>query len=280
MPTTPSRPYVLGTGDDELSRLSLQHRLWSDAAAAAWKRASFGPGRRILDIGCGPGFASFDLAQLVTSGGEGRVVGVDESATFIEHLASQARARNLPQLTGHVGDVQKLGALDLAPHSFDGAYARWVLCFVPDPEAVIAGAGALLRSGGSIVIHDYFNYTSMSAAPRLASHDRLVAATAASWRARGGDPDIAGRLPAILARHGLETRDIRVHQRLARGGGDDPMMAWPITWWNTFAPKLVEMGSVTRAQCDEALADLAAIERDPTRFIACPPVYEIVAQKR
>lgn len=279
-PSSPSRPYVLGTGDDELSRLSLQHRLWSDAAAAAWKSAAFGPGRRILDIGCGPGFASFDLAQLVTSGGEGRVVGVDESANFIEHLNAQARARVLPQLTGVVGDVQKLVSLGLAPGSFDGAYARWVLCFVPDPEAVIAGAAGLVRSGVSMVIHDYFNYTTMTAAPRLASHDRLVAATAASWRGRGGDPDICGRLPAMLNRHGFELRDIRVHQRLARGGGNDPMMAWPITWWNTYAPKLVAMGSITQAQCDEALADLAAIERDHTRFVVCPPVYELIAMRR
>jgi hypothetical protein len=58
------------------------------------------------------------------------------------------------------------------------------------------------------------------------------------------------------------------------------MMAWPVTWWRTFAPKLVAMGSITQAECDEALADLGAIERDPDRFIVCPPVYEIVSAKR
>jgi SAM-dependent methyltransferase len=277
--TSPApRPYVLGTGNDELTRLSFQHRLWSDAASAAWKHAGFGLGSHILDIGCGPGFAAFDLAQLVTP--EGSVVGIDESAPFIEHLTAQAAARNLPHLSGKVLDVQKLKDADLGP--FDGAWARWVLCFVPDPEAVIAGAAKSLHSGACLVVHDYFAYTSMTAAPRLASHDRLVQATAASFRSRGGDPDVVGRLPAMLNRQGFEIVHMHVHQRIGRGGQahPDPMLEWPLTWWRTYAPKLVAMGLITQAQCDEALADLDRIERDPTTFIVCPPVYEVIARKR
>jgi len=244
-------------------------------------RGGIGAGSRVLDMGCGPGFGSLDLAQLVTPAG--RVAGVDESQPFIEHLNAQARARGLANVTGHVRDVQRLGEVDGAP--FDAAYARWVLCFVREPESVIAGAAALLRPGASLIVQDYFNYTSMSAAPRLASHDRLVQATAQSFRARGGDPDVVGRLPAMLARHGFEWLHFQVHQRVARGGklpggATDPMLAWPLTWWRTYAPKLVSMGLITQAQCDEALADLAAIETDPTRFIACPPVYEVIARKR
>ena len=181
--------------------------------------------------------------------------------------------------------MQKLVGATLPGGPFDAAYARWVLCFVADPEAVVAGVGSQLRSGGTFVVHDYFSYTSMTAAPRLASHDRLVAATAASFRSRGGDPDVVARLPGLLIKHGFELGHIGVHQRLARGGvrengTRDPMLAWPLTWWRTFAPKLVAMGSITQGQCDEALGDLAEIERDETRFIVCPPVYEVIARKK
>lgn len=282
-PATSPTPYVLGTGDDELARLGLQHRLWSDAAADAWKRAGIGMGSRVLDVGCGPGFASFDLAQLVTP--SGRVVGIDESAPFIEYLAGQAQARGLPQLSGFVRDVQALDGASIAGAPFDAAYARWVLCFVRDPGAVVAGVGSMLRSGGHFVVHDYFNYTGMTAAPRLASHDRLVSATAQSIRARGGDPDVVGHLPALLIAHGFEVMHLSVHQRVARGGTRpdgtrDPMLGWPLTWWRTFAPKLVGMNLLSQAHCDEALADLAAIEKDPARFVVCPPVYEVIARKK
>ncbi len=272
-----SSEYVLGTGMDERERLGLQHRLWADAAHGLWHRAGVAPGAAILDVGCGPGHAAFELAQWVTS--RGRVVGVDGSAAFIDHLAGQAAARDLPQLRGVTADVQGLPrALPGDDGMFDVAWARWVLCFVPDPDAVVAGVARALKPGGRFAVHDYFNYAAMTMAPRRASHDRVVAATVASWRAHGGDPDIAGRLPGLFARHGLRLVHLAVHQRVARGG--DPMFAWPDTWWRTYAPKLVEMGYLTQSDCDALFADLDAVRRSETDYIVPPPVTELLAVKR
>lgn len=274
MPDTPPKEYVLGTGLDELERLAIQHRLWSDAAHAAWRKAAIAPGLRVLDVGCGPGHAAFDLAQMVTTAG--RVVGVDESAAFVQNLREGAAARGLAQIEGVVADVHALpAALPRHAAAFDIAYARWVLCFVLDPEAVLAGVARLLKPGGRFVVHDYFNYTAMTWAPRSAAHDKAVAATAASWRERGGDPDIAGRLPAMLARHGFALRSVEVHQRLAFPG--ESMWAWPDTWWRVYAPKLVAMGRLTQGDCDALLAELDRAAATREGFIACPPVYEIVA---
>src|SRR5688572_2810038 len=161
-PTSNPKEYVLGTGADEVARLGLQHRLWSDAAHSLWRRAQIRIGHRVLDVGCGPGFAAFDMAQMV--GKNGAVVGVDESAVYIAHLAAQAQSRSLPHCRGVVGDVQRLGDSMKGEQAFDMAYARWVLCFVPDPEAVVAGVAKSLRSGGRFCINDYFNYGMMSTA--------------------------------------------------------------------------------------------------------------------
>lgn len=288
-PPTVAKPqpeYVLGTGHDELSRLGLQHRLWADAAHALWKAARIAPGSRVLDVGSGPGYAALDLGELVT--GSGSVVGIDESAGFIEHLNTQARARGMAHVRGLVGDVQQIAtALDASSAArpdgrhngqFDAAYARWVLCFVPDPERVIAQVSAQLKPGGRFCVHDYFNYTSMTMAPRRASHDTAVAATAASWRERGGDPDIAGRLPQLMARHGLTLTHLSVHQRIARG--TESMFAWPEVWWQTYAPKLVAMGRITQADCDQLLRDIADAKASPTSFIVTPPVYELIGTKQ
>src|SRR5262245_45754063 len=119
------REYVLGTGSDELVRLALQHRLWSDAAHQAWQRAEIRPGQRVLDVGSGPGYAAFDLAQIVTAAGG--VLAVDESAGFVEHANAQAKVRGLPQLRAKVGDVQQLAGALAGEAPFDLAYARWVL---------------------------------------------------------------------------------------------------------------------------------------------------------
>lgn len=274
MPPMADREYVLGTGADELERLDLQNRLWSDVAVRSWRRAKLRPGQRVLDVGCGPGYAACELAHLV--GHAGTVVGVDESTGFVAHANQLAAARGLPQLTAQVGDVQALGDA-VATDSVDLAYARWVLCFVADPDAVLAGIAAVLRPGAHLVVHDYFAYASMTLAPRSRHHDLAVAATVRSWQAGGGDPDIGGRMPAMLRAHGFELEHVEAHVRVARG--DDTMFAWPDTWWRTFAPKLVAMGELEQATCDALLDDLAAIAHGEG-FVQCPPVYEFVATRR
>jgi ubiquinone/menaquinone biosynthesis C-methylase UbiE len=269
------KEYVLGTGQDEVARLALQHRLWSDAAHALWRRAQIRLGQRVLDVGCGPGFAALDMAQMVGVGGA--VVGVDESSGYVDHTNDQARTRMLPHCRALVGDVQRLGAVLTGEAPFDLAYARWVLCFVPDPEGVVAGVAGALSRGGRFCVQDYFNYRSMTMAPRRESHDKAVAATIKSWEARGGDTDIMGKLPRLLKKHGLRVTHLDVQMRIARPG--DTMFHWPDVWWRIYAPKLVQMGYLTQADQDELLRDLDEISASETDFLVCPPVYEIVAEK-
>lgn len=267
------REYVLGTGADELARLAQQHRLWADVAHRAWLRAGVRPGARVLDVGCGPGFAAFDLAQLVTA--SGAVVGVDESRAFVDHVEQQAAARRLPWLHGRCGDVQDLARVLAGEAAFDVAWARWVLCFVRDPAAVVRSVAAALRPGGRLVVHDYFDYGSMTMAPRRRCHDLAVAATMRNWREQGGDPDVVARLPALLAEHGFAIEHLAPHQRAVRGS--DALFAWPQTWWNTFAPKLVQRGLLAAEACDELLRELAALRSGAPGFVQCPTVYEVVA---
>jgi ubiquinone/menaquinone biosynthesis C-methylase UbiE len=275
MSTTSENEYVLGTGADELERLGLQHRLWSDAAHAAWKLAGIAPGQRALDVGAGPGYASFDLAQLVQR--HGAVTAIDESRNFIEHIQEQARVRRLPHLVGRVGDVQRLADALATEAPFDLAYARWVLCFVPDPGAVVDGVARALKRGGRLVIHDYFNYTAMTSAPRRKAYTRIVAATADSWIARGGNPDVCGVLPRLLHEHGFELEHVATHQRLARPG--ESMWHWVDSWWKNFVPKLLAMGEIQSDLAQAFFADMEAM-RAETDFVVLPAVYELVARKR
>lgn len=275
--------YVLGTDRAELERLGLQHRLWADAAHTLWLRAGFGPGSRILDIGCGPGFAALDLAELVSAAfaglTPGRVVGIDESQPYLDHLQRQAAAQGVTSVQTVRGNVVDLEQLDaIGSGAYDGAFARWVFCFVRDPAAVIRGVRRALRTGGRIAIQDYFNYECMTTAPRLDSFTKAVRATGASWRSRGGNPDVVGRLPAMLIDAGFEIVHFDINQRIARPG--EPMWQWPETFWKNFLPKLVELGQLTPGDQQHWLDDWARLTATPGAFIVLPPVFDIVAEKR
>ena len=99
------KQYVLGTGQSELDRLGFQHQLWSEQAARGWERAGFQWGNTLLDVGCGPGYATFDLARLV--GKQGKVVAADVSSRFLDHLSKQSLAQGISNIEIHLTDVEK-----------------------------------------------------------------------------------------------------------------------------------------------------------------------------
>ena len=106
--TSEADAYILGTGDDEFERLRFQDRVWIEQAYSLWTRAGIKAGDTVCDLGCGPGFTSLELAQLV--GSEGRVVAHDRSARFVDFLKGEAAGRGLAQLTTSVGEAGTLSA--------------------------------------------------------------------------------------------------------------------------------------------------------------------------
>lgn len=276
-PATPPAPavapaeYVLGTDAEEEVRLGLQHRLWSAQAFAAWEKAGIGPGTRVLDVGCGPGYAMADLCQLV--GPTGRVVGIDVAPGFV--AAAQARCAALANATAVEGDVHTLASL--GEGAFDAAFARWVLCFLPEPERAIAVIAQRLRPGGRLCIQDYFNYEAMTLAPKREAFSRGIRAVGRSWRDRGGSPDFAGQLPAMLRRAGLRLDHLSANQRLARPG--EPIWKWPDSFWKSFVPRLVAGGYLAPADRDEFFAAWAGASADPDSFMLLPTVFDAVATR-
>jgi SAM-dependent methyltransferase len=250
----------------------LQHQLWLEQAAAGWERAGFRRGQKLLDVGSGPGFATFDLAQRV--GPRGRVVAVDISKRFLTHLATEAAARGVKTIKTSLGSVEKL---DVGETGFDGAYARWVLCFVRRPATVVSQVAKRLRPGGVFLIQDYFNYGALTIAPQNEAFRRVIRAVHESWRTRGGDPDIGCRLPGLLLKSGFEVREIRPLVRVARPGST--LWDWPDTFFDIYLPSLVKMQLITSAHERAFRQEWAKRSRDPGAFFASPPMVEIVAVK-
>jgi len=266
------REYLLGTDDDELARLGFQHQVWTADAVRAWDRAGFAPGQALLDVGCGPGYATLDLARLV--GPRGRVHGVDVSARFVAHLRARAEAMGARNVTAEVLD---LTAADLPAEEFDGAYARWVLCFVSDPAAVVRRVAAALKPGAPFVVWDYLRYDGVVMAPGDPAFDRVFGAMVESWRATGGDGSIGQRVPGMMVDAGLEI--IHVEPVIRGALPRSALWQWPRTFFTNFLPSLVERGFITRADADAFDARWAEREQDPGAFFSTPPQVAVIGVK-
>src|SRR5215475_14549368 len=118
------RDYVLGAHQAELERLGLQHAVWRPRALDAWRRAGITRGQRVLDIGAGPGYATFDLADVV--GRDGKVIALERAPNFLAHIEAQRAARGVDQVEIH--DLDLLQAERL-PEG-DAAWCRWVFAFL------------------------------------------------------------------------------------------------------------------------------------------------------
>src|SRR5213083_407929 len=90
---TIDRDYVLGTHNEELARLGLQHRVWRPVVLDCWQRAGITVGKRVLDVGAGPGYATVDLAEIVGTTGE--VIALERSRNFIRAMEQACRVRSL-----------------------------------------------------------------------------------------------------------------------------------------------------------------------------------------
>lgn len=272
LPPRDEREYVLGTHDDELQRLGFQHQMWRAQAYALWERAGFAPGQTLLDLGCGPGFTTLDLAAL--AGPVGRVIGVDVSERFIANVHAQCRDRRIENVTARVGDIHEL---DLPPASLDGAYTRWVLCFVADPQRAIDRVARALRPGATFAVQDYYNYRALALCPRSDIFDRVVAAVAESWSMHGGDCDVGRRVPGMMRRAGLRVREITPILRIARP--TDSLWQWPATFFRIYVPTLVQMGMLTADDQRAFETEWQARSNDPDSFLTTPPVLDIIGVK-
>lgn len=265
--------YLLGTDDDELRRLGFQHQVWAAEAAAAWERGGFGPGSHVLDLGCGPGYATLDLARLV--GATGRVTGVDVSARFIAHLQALVTTLGVTNVSAEVQDGE---TLELPPEHFDGAYARWVLTFVRRPEEIVARIARSLKPGARLVVKDYSKYDAVQLAPEHPAFVAAIAAVSRSWYDGGGDPNVGARLPRMMADAGLEVVSVTPVTRIARPGS--ALWQWPRRFFDNYLPGLVERGYLTRDEVDAFDAVWAARAADPAAYFASPPMVEVVGVKR
>ena len=126
------RDYVLGTHDEELQRLGLQHRVWRPSVLDCWQRAGITVGKRVLDVGAGPGYAAVDLAEIVGTSGE--VVALERSSKFVAALRETTRARSLSNIKVHELDLM---TDDLPKGDYDFSWCRWVASFVSDPALLV-----------------------------------------------------------------------------------------------------------------------------------------------
>ena len=264
--------YHLGVSEEELERLGYQHQVWQEVTQRLWSLAGFGPGQTLLDLGCGPGFTTLELARL--AGSNGHVHAVDSAIQFTDYLRAQLDAGHTTNVSVHDGDV---GQLPLTDASVDGAFARWLMCFVDDPQHVCVEVARVLRPGGVLLAWDYFNYRAVGVFPGDDAIRKLFDGYYQSAVDHGGSYDIAQRLPDMLIAAGFDIDHLEPVNRVARPG--TKAWAWVSGFHRSYVPKLLESGFFTPDDAERFWQAWSEAEANPATFFFPPPMLGIVARK-
>lgn len=124
------------------------HRWRSAENSAGYLLAHLAAGQRLLDVGCGPGTLTADLAARVAPG---EVVAVDRAEAVLAEARGEFARRGLTNARAQAGDVY---ALDFGDGSFDVVHAHQVLQHLSDPVAALVEMARVTTASGWLAVRE------------------------------------------------------------------------------------------------------------------------------
>ncbi len=238
------------------------HRWRTAENSAAYLLPHLHEQARLLDVGCGPGTITVDLARRVP---RGSVVGLDR----VTSVLAEARAGATRAGTGHAdfvsGDVYALPCPD---ESFDVVHAHQVLQHLGDPVAALREMGRVCRPGGLVAARDS-DYAAFTWWPRVPELDEWLVLYHAVARGNGAEPDAGRRLKSWVLQAGLTPVAATAGVWCYSSPGD---VAW---WGGLWADRVVESALAVQAQ-ERGLAtgaDLARLADGWRRWAQAPDAW-------
>jgi SAM-dependent methyltransferase len=182
--------------DRELERLVFQARSTVELERRILLGSGLVPGMRALDLACGPGIVSQEMARLV---GAGSVVGADIDAGIIGYGQQLAAQEGLSNLELRIEDVYDMSFAD---GHFDFIYARLLFQHLAQPLEALRSMRRVLAPGGRACVVDVDDglFILEPEPPELGP---FMARARAGQEASGGDRFVGRKLPALFRAAGF-----------------------------------------------------------------------------
>jgi trans-aconitate methyltransferase len=189
---------------------------------------------RLLDVGCGDGKVTAELARAVP---QGAVTGIDASPQMIEFARNAFPPAEFPNLEFRLMDARHIRFVD----PFDLVFSNATLHWVDDHQAFLRGVAGCLRSGGRLVVscggqgnaHDVF--VALRTEMRLKRWREFFRRLAAPYFFYRPE-DYEKWLP----RFGFQTCDVRLADKDMVWPGRDGLAAWLRTTWMPYTQRVPE----------------------------------------
>ncbi|MEJ3404028.1 methyltransferase domain-containing protein [Rathayibacter sp. YIM 133350] len=242
--------------------------------SAAYLVPHLSPGLDVLDLGCGPGTITVDLARRVAPG---RVIGVDASAEIVEHAAGYGVSSGVANVQFQTADAY---ALPFDDASFDVVHAHQVLQHLSRPVEALREALRVLKPGGVLAVRDV-DYGGVLWYPALPGLQEWLDRYHEVARFDGGEPDAGRMLKSWVRAAGFER--VECTASIWNFASDADRDWWGRSWAarateSAFAAHAIEGGIADLEKLHEIAEAWLAWKDDADGWLAMPH-GEVIARK-
>ena len=265
----PAETYAIAGGSSGKSRLDVLAAGMAPSTLQLLERVGVPAGGTCLDVGCGGGHVTVELARL--AGPSGLAVGVDFDADIVALAAEAAAQLDVVNAQFRHGDATRL-SVTVADLEFDVAYSRFLLSHLAAPGDVVREMAGLVRPGGVVVVED-IDYRGTLCEPPNEAFQRYADLYRAIVRHRGADAEIGPRLPGFLDDAGLVDVDVNSIQLVGRDPQSFVKGIHALTL-DRIGPALLDAGLVSVDELDDLRRGLQAVADDPWTLFCSPRFFQ------
>jgi ubiquinone/menaquinone biosynthesis C-methylase UbiE len=261
--------YVIHGGLAGSERMAVVARAYWPTTLPLLHRAGIRHGMNCLDLGCGAGEVTFEIARLV--GSTGRVIGMDMDSMKLEIARNRATREGVNNVEFRQADVFEWDEDSI----YDLMYVRFLLTHLPDGGRIVPRLLRALRPGGSLAVEDidFLGYVSY---PPNAAHDRYVHLYREVVHRRGGDAEIGPKLLTMFAAAGAQQLGLAIvyPEHLPGSGKDISLLTMIGISEAVLAEKLCE-----ESELHAILCELETYTHDPLTTVCGPRVFQVSARR-
>lgn len=261
--------YAIAIGEEDKARLMIINEICNPFTSQFLHKCQVSAGDKILELGCGIGLVSQELAALV--GATGSVLATDisgEQLAVAKSLLSNPVPENLK--------FQQLSAFDLDKlnEKFDVVYVRFLLIHVPDPQKVIRQVKNVLKPGGKFIIEDCIGNHTVYSIPNSRGMDVVKHFDQLQFELQKSDDRYFSKLPNLLQEEGFNATVIStIHPKL-----DSPRKRKMLTGGiSSLKDALLTAGKITLEEYNLAYSAVQDLENDLSVEVFCYEIGQICA---
>jgi ubiquinone/menaquinone biosynthesis C-methylase UbiE len=261
--------YAIASGAEGKSRLKILSRVMQPYTQDLFQRLGIRTGMHCLDLGCGGGDVTFELALLV--GNSGKVVGVELDEVILRLTQEDCQKLGLSNVQLKIADVLSWEETE----KYDLAYTRFLLTHLSQPETVIEKMKIALKPGSLIALED-LEFSGHFCYPKCPAFDRYIELYQQVVQNKGGDPEIGPKLPGMLRKAGFKEINLNLVQPTFLEGEGKSMAQ--ITM-EKIRESVLEQSLSSPKEIESISSELKEFAQNSQTIMSLPRIFQVWGRK-